>query len=217
MDIFFRKLQSHHPPKHCFALRSFVLIFIVFACGLGTFLTLWAVMQQLLGTLGTVWFATTISVIMVGAGVVGAAISGLIVDKWRNYRTVIFIAGPGGIIGLGLFFCGTYWTTTAGVPLIYAGSAVAGFFLIAMTPVVFEAVAEITFPVHEVTSTGLLLMFGNIYGIFFLVAFSVTSSATLILFIMLCIYGASFCIMIFWKPVYKRLELEKERKNKEVN
>lgn len=117
-------LEAHQKPmtlweeiKYCFSLRAFVLLLIVFAFGLGTFLTLWSVMQALVGS---VWAATTVSIIMVGAGVVGASISGLIVDKWRNYGVVIFTAGPGGIVGLALFFAGTYWPTNVNV-LLYVG------------------------------------------------------------------------------------------------
>lgn len=83
--------------------------------------------------------------------------------------------------------------------------------MIALTPVVFETAAEITYPVEEVTSTALLLIFGNVDSIVFLVLFSTIDALLSVLLAMMCVYAATLFVFPFFRPVYKRLNIEKER------
>ena len=52
--------------------------------------------------------------------------------------------------------------------LLLAGAAIMGFFLLAAGPIGFQYGAEVTYPAPEGTTTGLLLLVGQVSGIIFI-------------------------------------------------
>lgn len=66
---------------------------------------------------------------------------------------------------------------------------------------------EITFPVNETTSAGLLIMFGNIIAIILIIIYSVVDPIDVTLGVV-CFFGAMLILLIFFKPEYKRLVYE---------
>jgi len=100
--------------------------------------------------------------LMVACGVLGSAIIPLLSDRFRNRTRFILIAIAGCVPGLvGIAYARSYW-------LILASACVLGFFMLSTAPVGFQYCAEICHPVPEGTSTGVLMMMGQIAGMVFI-------------------------------------------------
>ncbi len=189
--------------KQCLKQPAFVVLLSVLGVGYGMFVALWSTMQELvISTPLAAW----IGIAFVGGGIVGATIAGLIVDKWRIYRPVLTVGSFGSLAAMILFFFGLLPINESWL----IGSAVsAGFFLIALLPVVFETAVEVTFPVNESTSAGLLIMIGNLFAIIFVVAYTVESdSAVAVTGVIIVFFAGTVQQMFSFRPEYKRLAFE---------
>ncbi len=101
-------------------------------------------------------------------------------------------------------------------PWLIGSAVMAGFFLISLLPVTFECAVEVTFPVNEATSAGLLVMAGNAYAVLFIVAYTVYSdNAISVTAVIIIIFAATLQQLFSFRPQYKRLAMEKSR-NKET-
>jgi hypothetical protein len=195
--------------KTCFQQPPFLVLLTVLGVGYGMFVGLWSTMQELVVSTP---LAAWVGIAFVGGGVAGAAIAGLIVDKWRIYQSVLSVGATGALATMVLFFFGL----PENEPWLIGSAVAAGFFLIAMLPVAFEAAVEVTFPVNEATSAGLLIMSGNIFAIVFVLAFSLASaSAATVLAAILIFFAGTLLSMLSFRPEYRRLEYE--RRNRENN
>ena len=127
---------------------------------------------------------------MIVGGVVGALTLPTLSDRYRRRVPFILIALAGSIPGL----VGITFATSYGLLLVSA--FVLGFFLLSSGPIGFQYGAEIARPTPEGTSTGLLLLMGQISGIAFILGMDslrapVTGSMTpsLIVLIVLMLVG----------------------------
>ena len=140
---------------------------------------------------------------MVAAGVVGSGIVGVLIDKYRIYRSLFIIGAIGGGATLVLFYfglpCSHVWL------LVSAGCI--GFFLVSLLPLSFEMSVEITYPVNESTSGGLMILFGNVVALILIVFFSFFDPLDVMLGV-ICYFGAMLLLLFFFKPEYKRLNFE---------
>ena len=76
----------------------------------------------------------------------------------------------GAIVGLtGVTYATSYW-------LLLVSAAILGFFLLSAGPIGFQYGAEVTYPAPEGTSTGLLLLMGQISGIIFIFGMDMSKS-----------------------------------------
>ena len=133
--------------KYCLWEPAFLPLVLLLGVGYGLFVGIWTTMQQLVGSTE---LSAYIGIAMVGAGVVGSAVAGLILDKWRCYRAVLLSGAPAGVAGLTLFYVGLIRTPISSAWLI-GSSAFSGVFLIPLVPAVFETATEVTFPANEST------------------------------------------------------------------
>ena len=126
-------------------------------------------------------------------GLVGAIFLPAMSDKFRERRGFlkwcIVIAIPAL---LGITFLPKYW-------MILVAAAVLGFFVMGVGPIAFQYGAEVSYPVAEGTSYGLLMIMGQISGIIFILLMDLlkdkqTGSMTLPLVILtiLMVVGVSF-------------------------
>jgi MFS family permease len=145
--------------------RKFQILLVLFLVGLGTFnaVTTWIediVRPRGLGSAQ----AGLVGGLMVAGGVIGAAVFPLWSDRLRRRVPFILLALGGAIVGLlGLTLARSYG-------LILISAIWFGAFLLSSGPIGFQYAAEITHPVPEGTSNGLLLMMGQISGIVFILA-----------------------------------------------
>jgi MFS family permease len=98
--------------------------------------------------------------IMLIGGIVGAAVLPFISDRWRKRKAVLLLGVACSIPGLiGL-------TYGSGYAFLLLSFFCLGLFLNGVAPVAFQYGAEITYPVPEGTSNGLLMLAGQLSVVF---------------------------------------------------
>ncbi len=179
--IVFLVLAREHPPtpasrageevrslvfdglKQTLRKRDFLLTMAIFFIGLGVFngVTTW--IEDILRPRGfSITQAGLAGAVLVGGGVFGALVLPALSDHYRRRVPFIVLALAASILGLaGITFAMTYaW--------LLAAAATMGFFLLAAGPIGFQYGAEVAFPAPEGTTTGLLLLVGQVSGIIFI-------------------------------------------------
>jgi cyanate permease len=143
--------------------RDFLLLMLVFFFGLGIFNSVTTWIEDIVRPRG--FSATQAGLaggLMIVGGIIGALILPALSDRYRRRVPFIFLALAGSIPGLvGITFATTLF------PLLLS-AFILGFFLLSSGPIGFQYGAEIAWPTSEGTSTGLLLLMGQISGIAFI-------------------------------------------------
>ena len=143
--------------------RDFVLLMLIFFVGLGTFngVTTW--IEDIVSPRGfSITQAGLIGGLMVIGGIIGALVLPSLSDRYRKRTPFLVLAVLGATLGLvGITYATGYW-------ILLASAFVLGFFLLSAGPIGFQYGAEIAYPAPEGTSTGLLLLMGQISGIVFI-------------------------------------------------
>jgi cyanate permease len=171
------------------ALRSkdFRLLLLIFLIGLGVFNSVTTWIEDILRPRGfSITQAGLTGGMMIIGGIAGALILPVMSDK-RGKRVPFLVfalaASCLGMIGI------TYFTSYF---FLLASSFVMGFFLLSAAPIGFQYGAEITAPVPESTSNGLMLLVGQVSGIVFIVGMDLlkspsTGSMTLSLWVLVAL------------------------------
>jgi len=202
--------------KNIFHSKEFILLMLIFFIGLGVFNSVTTWIEDNLRPRGfSVFQAGITGGLMIVAGVLGAIIIPLLSDHYRKRTPFLIIAIIGATIGLvGITFATSYW-------LLLASGMLMGFFLLSAGPIGFQYGAEITYPISEGTSNGLLLMMGQISGIAFIFGMdsfksTVSGSMTnpLIILISLMIFGV---IMTTWLKESTLITKDKEAEKDDNN
>jgi MFS family permease len=149
--------------RETFKSKSFVLLLAIFFVGLGAFNAVTTWIEDLLKPRGfTITQAGVTGGMMIIGGIIGAVIMPTLSDKSHKRVPFIFASILGATLGLaGVAYAPSY-------PFLLASAFVLGFFLLSAGPIGFQFGAEITRPVPEGTSNGLLLLMGQISGILFI-------------------------------------------------
>ena len=157
----YKKLKAEYYTL--FSSRDYVMLFIAISIGLGTFNSVLGLLNQIVedydysnGDAG--WFGA----ILVAAGMAFAGVAGHIMDKTHAYRECLrycFILATMSLV----FLLAMIYHNNFGM-LCFA-SAMLGMFSVGLTPFAIEMCAEITYPVSEDTSVGMLLVGSNYAGI----------------------------------------------------
>lgn len=172
--------------------RHFIWLFIVFFIGLGVFNSVTTWIEDIVKPRGfTAADAGLTGGLMIIGGILGALIMPYLSDRFRKRKYFVLIALAGAVAGLGGI------TFATGYFLLMASSFVLGFFLLSAGPIGFQYGAELTYPVSEGTSNGLLLLAGQISGIGFIFGMEylknpVNASMQLPLVIMIALMILSF-------------------------
>lgn len=143
--------------------KDFLLFNIIFFIGLGVFNGMSTWIENIVKPRGfTSVQAGIIGGVMVACGVLGSAVLPMLSDKYRSRTKFILIAVIGCIPGLiGITYARSYW-------LILVSGGILGFFMLSTAPIGFQYCAEIGYPAPEGTSTGVLMMMGQVAGILFI-------------------------------------------------
>ena len=143
--------------------KDFLWLMLIFFFGLGIFNSVTTWIEDIVRPRGfSITQAGIAGGLMIAGGVIGALILPALSDRYRRRVPFIMIALTGAIPGLAGV---TFATSTA---LLMLSAFVFGFFLLSSGPIGFQYGAEIARPTPEGTSTGLLLLMGQISGIAFI-------------------------------------------------
>jgi MFS family permease len=158
--------------RRIFRHRSFLLLLAIFFVGLGAFNAVTTWIEEIVRPRG---FgseqAGLIGGAMIVGGVLGAVVLPSLSDRFRRRKPFMLASIAGAIVGL----VGVTWAQTLG--MLVTSALVLGFFLLSAGPIGFQYGAEITFPIPEGTSNGLLLMMGQISGILFVLGMDAMKSS----------------------------------------
>jgi cyanate permease len=175
--------------------REFLWLMLIFFVGLGVFNGVATWIEDIVRPRGfSATQAGIIGGLMIMGGVIGALILPPMSDHFRKRIPFIVLALAGATLGLiGITFTTTYW-------LILSSAFILGFFLLSAGPIGFQYGAELAFPAPEGTSTGLLLLMGQISGIVFIVGMDVfkstSGSMTMSLLGLIFLMGVSLVLCI---------------------
>lgn len=135
------------------------------------FNTFYTMMQQILCTKGySNSFAGICSAVVILGGFVGAPVSGIIVDRTKKFEEVMKISFSLAILaGIGFAEFALHPNMHAFIVLF---CILFGIFGLAGYPVGLELSAECTFPVEQTTSSGLIVLSGQIQGVIYIMMMS---------------------------------------------
>lgn len=153
--------------KTCFTSKQYIILLVVMGGGIGMFNCLYSILQQLLCPYAYAnWFSGLCAAMMIVGGVIGATASGIFVDKTRRYTETMKVSMTLAVI-FGLAFL--QLSMIPYIPyFILLTCFMFGVMGLAMYPVGLEMSAECTFPVAETTSTGLVVLSGQIQAVIFM-------------------------------------------------
>jgi len=159
--------------KRLFHQREFIFLLVLFFIGLGMFNAVTTWIEEIVRPRGfSIDQAGIVGGLMVLGGIVGAIVIPPLSDRIRRRVPFIILALVGAIPGLiGVTFAASY-------PLLLVSAFILGAFLLSSGPLGFQYAAEITYPVPEGTSNGLLLLAGQVSGIAFIIGMDVLKSPT---------------------------------------
>ena len=146
---------------------------VIFFIGLGVFNGVITWIEDIVRPRGfSITQAGLAGALMVGGGVLGALILPALSDRYRRRVPFIVLALSASILGLlGITFASVFL-------MLLAGAAIMGFFLLAAGPIGFQYGAEVAYPAPEGTTTGLLLLIGQVSGIIFILAMDAFKNPT---------------------------------------
>jgi MFS family permease len=149
--------------KKLFTNKSFWILIFLFFIGLGIFNMITTYIQVILNPLiyGDI-FAGIVGGIMLLGGILGAIILSALADKFQRKVIITIIALTIATISLFIF---TFVTDE--ISLIFT-AFLFGFGLLGAAPIALEYAVDITKPVPEASSNGILMMVGQIGGIIFI-------------------------------------------------
>jgi len=142
---------------------EFWKLFFAFSVGLGVFNTLSTIINPLLKPYGySSSDSSFMAAICIGAGLAGAIVFGAYVDATKKFRrsyTILLIGSFGALLGLGFIL----QTRIIGLGMVFI--AVLGFMMMPLLPLGYDLACEITYPVGEAMTGGMLNIGGQIFGI----------------------------------------------------
>jgi MFS family permease len=162
---FSEKVLMFEGVKKLFKDKSFLILVVTFFLGLGIFNMITTYIQVILTPKNPAFdatFAGIVGGIMLLGGIIGAIIISALSDKFQKKVILIIISIIIATISLYAFSFVTDGT------LIMVFAFLFGFGLLSAAPVALEYAVDITKPVTEASSNGILMMVGQIGGIVFI-------------------------------------------------
>ncbi|XP_008946921.1 PREDICTED: feline leukemia virus subgroup C receptor-related protein 2, partial [Merops nubicus] len=108
--------------------------------------------------------AGRIGLTIILSGMVGALISGIWLDRTKTYKQTTLIVYIMSLVGMIVY---TFTLSLGHLWVVFVTAGILGFFMAGYLPLGFEFAAELTYPESEGTSSGLLNVSSQIFGIAF--------------------------------------------------
>uniref|UniRef100_A0AC34F6K4 Major facilitator superfamily (MFS) profile domain-containing protein n=1 Tax=Panagrolaimus sp. ES5 TaxID=591445 RepID=A0AC34F6K4_9BILA len=220
--------------KSCFTNKEYLILLLVMGGGIGLFNCLYTVMQQLLCPYGySNSFSGYCAALMIIGGVFGATGAGIFVDRTKKFQETLKVA-MGVAVLFGVIFL--QLVQHPGLkPFILGTCFLFGVMGLATYPVGLELSAECAFPVSETTSTGLIVLSGQVQSVIYVAIMSMLAKpltgenakyqtckiagdkeateaknyymSNIVMSIIAAVLF--FILVIFFYPKYRRMEAEK--------
>jgi MFS transporter, FLVCR family, MFS-domain-containing protein 7 len=162
----FRVYMTH--VKKLLKSKDFLILLVTFGFALGLVNALTTLLEQMLCVRGYTdedvgYFGGA----MIIFGLIGAVLSGVILDKTKRFEEMAKICfSIGSVANIMLAIVQLYDNDKSTVYYLTLGSfIIIGFFGLPLLPICMEMAVECVYPIPEATSTGLLMIGGQIVGI----------------------------------------------------
>nr|XP_021143127.1 feline leukemia virus subgroup C receptor-related protein 2 [Columba livia] len=111
--------------------------------------------------------AGRIGLTIILSGMVGALISGIWLDRTKTYKQTTLVVYIMALVGMIAY---TFTLSLGHLWVVFVTAGALGFFMTGYLPLGFEFAAELTYPESEGTSSGLLNVSAQIFGIAFTIS-----------------------------------------------
>ncbi|XP_052770532.1 solute carrier family 49 member A3-like [Mya arenaria] len=147
--------------------KNYWVLNFVFGAGLALFTVFSSFLDQMLCPRGyTDTYAGMCGALMIGVGSIGAVFAGLYVDRTKRFEEVVkFCWCLSTVFGIAFTQVSRFRDQQV---LVALAVALFGGFGFAIYPICMELAVEVTYPIAEATSAGLMVISGQIQGIIYL-------------------------------------------------
>ncbi|XP_066483481.1 heme transporter FLVCR2 [Tiliqua scincoides] len=148
---------------------NFVLLIVTYGLNAGCFYSLSTLLNRMvmLHYPGEELNAGRIGLTIIVAGMAGALISGIWLDKTKTYKMTTLSIYIMSFVGMVVY---TFTLDLGHIWVVFVTAGALGFFMTGYLPLGFEFAAELTYPESEGTSSGLLNVSAQIFGILFTIS-----------------------------------------------
>ena len=162
--------------------RDMQITLVLFFVGLGIFNAVSSMTDRISEMAGVKDSDGLIGGIMLIGGIIGALILPLLSDKFRKRKLFLVSCIIGIVPGVfGLAFAGNLGLNAGNTySILLISSFVLGFFVMSAGPIAFQYAAEVSHPVPESASQGILLWIGQLSGMVFVAAMSIDHNEYLV-------------------------------------
>ena len=196
--------------------KPYLLLLLSFGIGVGSTSSVSTLSGQIVGGQGfSDKDAGYFFAILLIAGIVGAVISGKIIDKTKRFTETLRVSFGLATVAFLMFTLvlplKIFW-------LVCISTGLMGFFCFAALPVALELSVECTYPVDEGTSAGLMWLVGQLFGI--IITFSMDGLRgeridgnkepvmTNSCWFVTSMAGLAAFLLLFFRTEYKRLSVD---------
>ncbi|XP_069494147.1 choline/ethanolamine transporter FLVCR2 isoform X2 [Ambystoma mexicanum] len=149
--------------------RNFILLVISYGLNTGAFYSLSTLLNRMviIHYPGEEVNAGRIGLTLTVSGMIGALLTGIWLDKSKTYKVTTLLVYLMSLVGM-IVYTSTLDLGHLWIVFITAGTL--GFFMTGYLPLGFEFAAELTYPESEGTSSGLLNVCAQVFGIIFTIS-----------------------------------------------
>ncbi len=152
--------------KQLFLNKYFIILFLTFFFGLGIFNFITSYIELIVVPRGfDATDAGLLGGLMLIGGIVGCVVMSTLSDKYKKYKMLLIISIIMATISLFII------TFTSDPILLYLFSFLLGYGILSAGPIALEYAVDLTKPVPEASSNGMLMMIGQVGGIIFILFF----------------------------------------------
>jgi len=152
--------------KLLFLNKHFGIVAVIFFVGLGAFNMISTYIELIVAPRGlTAIEVGNMGGLLILGGIIGATVMSTLADRLRKRAELIKISSLIAVIS---FLILSFANTTI---LLYITGFLLGFGLLSVGPVLLEYSVDVTIPVPEASSNGILMVIGSISGILFIFGF----------------------------------------------
>ncbi|XP_062824393.1 heme transporter FLVCR2 isoform X1 [Anolis carolinensis] len=148
---------------------NFVLLIVSYGLNTGCFYALSTMLNRMvvLNYPGEELNAGRIGLTIIVSGMLGALITGIWLDRTKMYKQTTLMVYIMSFVGMVIY---TFTLDLGYIWVVFVTAGVLGFFMTGYLPLGFEFAAELTYPESEGTSSGLLNVSAQIFGIIFTIS-----------------------------------------------
>ncbi|KFP33282.1 hypothetical protein N325_03682, partial [Colius striatus] len=151
---------------HLLRSANFLLLVVTYGLNTGCFYALSTLLTRMVihHYPGEEVNAGRIGLTIIVSGMAGALISGIWLDRTKTYKQTTLVVYIMSLVGMIVY---TFTLSLNHLWVVFVTAGMLGFFMTGYLPVGFEFAAELTYPESEGTSSGLLNVSAQIFGIAF--------------------------------------------------